>query len=119
MNTVQAYLAGLNAIASWDGQVVSNDLAQQRCQTCLGCPLNRPGNVLVEAVAKAVKIRMEAKICRLLHVDGIEKLRTCSACECHLPAKIWYPLQQIYPVEAVKSRLDMGCWLLSEGLTGD
>lgn len=116
-NTVSLYIEGIKALNTWfanDPTVVDVELASKRSTVCASCPLNQKGALLVESVAKAIKRRMEVKLCRELHVDGIEAIHTCSGCSCYLPVKIWFPLQQIYPRESEKKNYDSRCWILNE-----
>lgn len=116
-NTVSLYIEGIKTLNNWfsnDPTVVDVELASKRATVCASCPLNQKGALLVESVAKALKRRMEVKLCRELHVDGIEAIHTCSGCSCYLPVKIWFPLQQIYPTEKQKPLFWEKCWLLNE-----
>jgi hypothetical protein len=117
VSVIKQYLDGLKILEEWfrdDPTVVSNELAQNRCNTCLKCPMNQSGNPVVEAVAKKIKLEMELKLCRELHVEGIESLKTCQACFCWTPSKIWFPIQNILPKQADRRLFWDGCWILSE-----
>lgn len=116
-DSAKLYLDGVKALNEWftnNPEIVSQELAQKRTEVCKKCPMNREGNVLVEHVQKAIKRRMEEKIGRKLHTDGIEQLHTCQACLCHIPAKIWFTLQSVYPAEAQKPNYDPACWILNQ-----
>lgn len=117
MSAVKKYLEGIRVLEEWfydEGEVVSNDLAQKRANICLKCPMNQSENPLAELAAKAIKRKMEEKLCRNLHVDGIESLKTCSACSCWTPIKIWFPVQQILPKQKERQNFHKDCWILSE-----
>lgn len=108
---------GATIIARWlgeGGEVVDSDVAQKRTDICLKCPMNVPGSSLVESVAKAIKAQVELRNALGLRTRGIKSLRTCAACECYLPLKIFVPLNRILPDEDEKRKLHPDCWLLHE-----
>ena len=108
---------GIVTLTAWLGdgaEVVENDLAQKRTDICIKCPLNHPGSALTESVAKAIKSQVELRNRLGLRTKGIKSLRTCSACSCYLPVKIFVPFERIAPDEEEKKRLDPACWLLYE-----
>jgi hypothetical protein len=115
-DSLRNYISGAQIIASWDGQVVTSEIAQRRSEICRQCPLNRPGSYLSELTARAVKCRMEAKLGRKLFIEGHQHLRTCHACDCYIPVKIWYPLVSVYPTEEQKPMFWKQCWLLNESI---
>lgn len=108
---------GVDTLIEWVGDgatVVSQELAQSRTEICLLCPLNQPGAFVTESVAKAVKAQMHLKNTIGLRTSGIKSLKSCIACDCWLPLKIWIPLENILPDDELRAKLDKRCWLLTE-----
>lgn len=108
---------GVDTLISWVGDgatVVSQEIAQARTLTCAVCPLNQPGAFVTESVAKAIKAQMHLKNTIGLRTAGIKSLRSCIACDCWLPLKIWIPLENILPDEEMRGKLDKSCWLITE-----
>lgn len=121
-----ARLAGaVKTFRSWIGdgmEPVSYAQAQSRANVCEGCPLNHKGDVLnriAGTVAGAIKDQMQVKQHLHLEILNEDKLGTCAACECHLPLKVWVPLENIPFDEELEARLDPGCWILAEKKTLD
>lgn len=114
---VQSYTNGLSVLKDWlgdGGECVPQDLAQTRTDICNKCPMNQPGNMLVEGTARAIKEQMKLKNKLGMRTDGIKSLQSCSACSCWLPLKIWVPIDRIRPTEDERSSFDPNCWLLHE-----
>ena len=122
MNLIEkakSFSNGFTILREWlgsGGNCVPQQVAQKRTDTCLACPLNQEGSMLTETAAKAIKQQVELRNSLGLRTDGIKSLKSCSACSCHLPLKIWLPIENIAPYETEESmmRYDIGCWVLSE-----
>lgn len=96
--------------------VVDRETAQRRASICLLCPLHGPGNALVGAAAKAIKLALEMKSRMALRVDGEKRLQTCGVCNCAMRIKIWQPREKILENTADDdfARLDRACWIRNE-----
>ena len=108
---------GASTLALWlgsGGMCVSQETAQKRTDICLVCPMNQEGNQITESVAQAIKEQVELKNHLGLKTQGIKSLKSCKACDCFLPLKIFVPLERILPNEDEKSKLHPACWLLHE-----
>lgn len=110
-------VGGVETISEWlgtGGEVVPQEVAQERANVCLGCHQNAPGSILKDAVAAAVKRHLEAKSEIGLRVDGEKKLMTCGACGCCLPLLIWVPQEKIQPhlTEEDLRKHPAHCWKL-------
>jgi hypothetical protein len=113
----QSLAGGVATLTAWlgsGGETVEISVAQKRTDICLACPLNAPGSALVESVARAIKAQVELRNSMGLRTRGIKSLRTCSACECYLPLKVFVPMNRILPDEAERQKLHPSCWLLNE-----
>lgn len=110
------------------GKPVSDDLAQARANVCLNdCSdptrfahyQNKTasffGKVTGE-VAKAILEQRREKLNLGLKVSGEDKLFTCAVCKCHLPLKVWVPMDVIMgrtEPETLKNFPDW-CWMKTE-----
>lgn len=113
-----AYKDGMAIIQEWIGQgseVVSQELAQKRADTCISCPKNVDDWTFVDRVADAIRRQTELKNHLNLHVENEDKIKTCAACGCASKLKIWIPLKNIEPEESERANFDPKCWLLNEG----
>lgn len=90
--------------------------AYRRAEICSRCTKNRPGNKLTQAVANAIREQTAARAKMQLAVPNEQDLKTCSACGCHLPLKVWVPLNHILEntEEATLHNLHPDCWMLPE-----
>jgi hypothetical protein len=78
------------------------------------------GSGVVASIASAIKSHTEAKLESKLEVMGEEKLKTCSVCACHLPLKIWVPIDFLHvtpELETALSEANPNCWQLTKELT--
>lgn len=117
IDRAKSIAGGIATLTAWLGdgaEVVPQALAQKRTEICIKCPLNKAGPVLTEAVAKAIKSQVELRNHLGLRTAGIKSLRTCGACDCFLPLKVFVPFARIAPDDEEKKRLHPSCWLLSE-----
>jgi hypothetical protein len=83
------------------------------------CPFNTSGFTPVERIAEVIKSQIEKKNELKLEVKGEENLHTCSICYCHLPTKIWTPIEHILsampaPMIEKFKRDQPKCWILDE-----
>lgn len=114
--------AGIRLVVDWLGsglKPVAKDLAERRAAICATCPKNQTGDLWqrLEAVA-AENLR------RLISIKGDMQLatsqdtalRTCVACDCDLPLKVFSPLAHILKntKESVREQLDPRCWIIHE-----
>lgn len=119
LERAKSIAGGIGTLTAWLGdgaEVVDQAMAQKRTEICIKCPLNQAGPVLTEAVAKAIKAQIDLRNHLGLRTQGIKSLRTCKACDCFLPLKVFVPFERIAPDDEEKKRLDPSCWLLSEKL---
>jgi hypothetical protein len=103
------------------GLPVANKLAQQRADACAKCPLNAPGNWMDSVTSDIAEYILEQRRLKThmdLTVSNEEALGTCRACGCHLPLKIWVPLDNIVTNSSDETlrKLDERCWILNEEL---
>jgi hypothetical protein len=113
---------GAATLAEWLGEgatPVAQELAQARANVCLACPANSRKTMwswLTVPVANTVLRWMKYKSHLKLKVDGEEALGTCSSCLCHLPVKIWCPLDHIksHMDARVLNQLPTTCWVRTE-----
>lgn len=127
-NQITGLADGANIITRWFGSgavPVAHDVAQRRADICntvasgASCPFNSPGFAPVERIAEIIKARVEKKNELKLEVKGEENLHTCSLCFCHLPTKVWTPIEHIIsgtpsPMIEKFKREQPKCWILAE-----
>lgn len=119
---VRRVVAGVKAVALWLGdglKPVEASVANGRASICAECPLNGDPNFLERLSAEGaaeIKTMMAIKHDLTLATPFDAKLHTCRACSCHLPLKIWAPLEYVTKTmsAAVQSALDPGCWVTAE-----
>lgn len=104
---------GIATLADWVGDgaaPVSRDLAQLRAETCASCSLNQDtGRRLENIVARAIQDQLGIKRKLMRTIDGEDRLKTCSHCNCYLPLKVWVPLENL-DTEGFPSN----CWVARE-----
>jgi hypothetical protein len=110
---------GILILQEWLGEggiAADQELAQKRTNTCIGCPLNRPGSFASEAIAKAIKSQVELRNELGLRTNGIKSLHTCQACLCYLPLKVFVPIENLAAYETAETlaNYDPNCWVLAE-----
>lgn len=114
--------AGIGTITDWLGSgltPVDFGLAQSRAATCVRCPQNVDGNFWqrMEGVAgKVVKEMVQAKNDMKLITPHDNAIKSCGACDCWLPTKVWVPIKVITDNmrPETTAKLDKACWILSE-----
>ncbi len=119
LDRIKHLSAAIPILTEWlgpNGISVTQEVAQRRTDICLKCNLNQLGSTVVESVAAAIKKQKELRIGLGLRTDGIKGLKTCKACECPLPGKIWIPLDRLLVGETEESlkTYAVDCWLRNE-----
>ena len=114
--------AGVRLVVDWLGsglQPVGKELAEKRAVICATCPKNQSGDLWqrMEAVAaenlrRLISIKSDMR----LATSQDAALKTCVACDCHLPLKVWTPLKHVLKntKESVKEQLHEKCWIRNE-----
>lgn len=98
LERVKSIDRGIEVITDWlgeGGETVSQELAQKRALICMQCPMNRPGSMMVEAVASAIRRHIEVKNDLGVRVSGEENLHECAICLCCLKLKVHVPIEVI------------------------
>jgi hypothetical protein len=116
IETAETYKNGAEIIASWlgtGGHTVSRDAAQVRADVCLKCPHNIDSVSIPSQFAKTLKIAVEIKNWQRLRVSGEKRLHICDACLCHLPTKVWVPIDHIAG-HTRPEEMPRGCWVANE-----
>jgi len=108
---------GAAEIAEWlgsGGEVVPQELAQERADICKFCHQNVKVGLMKAAVAEAAKRALDAKNKLELRVDGEKSLGECGTCGCVLRLLVWYPQKKIQPYleENEMRRIPHHCWKL-------
>lgn len=108
---------GVAVITEWlgsGGEIVSKEVAQDRANTCLDCPLNQPSGIVTATVAKAVRNHLEVKNQIGLRVNGEKRLGSCEACGCVLRLLVWLPGAKVRSelTENEIETLPENCWKL-------
>ena len=119
MNPLRAAVNFYRLKASWlgdGGSPVAPNLAQQRADVCLVCPLNEKMPIwesLAQSQANQLRKQLELKASMKLAVRGEDGLHTCKACMCLLKLKIFAPKKRILEVTKLHD-LHPDCWILKE-----
>lgn len=125
LDLVHNYSNGVRICVDWlgaGGMTVPQEQAQARADVCTGrlsgtpCPKNVAPITIEKEVAESIKRLVEIKRHVKLHVQGERKLMSCGVCCCHLPTKIWTPLEHIMRYTEMSELNDFvdGCWLRTE-----
>lgn len=128
---LRAAAVGIATLKDWLGEggvPVPSETAERRAMVCKHglpdlkpCPKNWTRGdwwTRVSAfVATAVMNERRAKAQLELRVTHEEMLGTCDVCLCHLPTKIWIPIEVILhrTSEEVWNQLPPHCWIKREG----
>ncbi len=112
----------IKLVVEWLGsglQPVKIDLANKRAAVCAVCPKNEDGGFFEKIgalAARDVRALIEVKNDLSLKTQVEDKLKSCSACSCWLPLKVFVPgdLVQKNTDAETRAKLDKACWILSE-----
>lgn len=103
-----------------DGGIpVRQPLAETRASICEICPKNQPGNWwdrLARDVVQIILAQRRAKEALNLHVKCEDDLHFCDVCHCHLPTKVFVPIEHIAKRtnEQTWEELPNWCWMQAE-----
>lgn len=111
--------AGIKLVIDWLGsglRPVNREEAERRAAICATCPQNQTGDLWQRIDAKAaegLKRLISIKSEMALATSHDAKLKTCLACDCWNPLKVWAPLDHILKntSDEVKANLDPRCWI--------
>lgn len=111
--------AGIRLVVDWLGsglRPVPASEAEARAKICATCPQNQTGDLWQRLDAKAADglkrlISIRSEMALMTPYDA--SLKTCLACDCHLPLKVHAPLAHILAntSDEVKAKLDPRCWI--------
>lgn len=107
---------GAKTIFEWfgaGGKPVEPQLAQARADICLKCPHNGGRKLFTGAIAAMVKSLAGVKAKMNLTVTGEDDLGSCVQCGCHIPTKIWVPLEHLTRSDD-EIRFPEHCWIRKE-----
>lgn len=122
LRRVRGLASGLKTLSDWvgDGCVpVPETVANRRSMVCVECPMNSDGDAL-DSVTGAIgeAIRDQTIVRNSIGVGNKyeDKIRTCLACRCHLPLKVWVPIETIRNrmSDDQLAALDPRCWITNE-----
>lgn len=126
-NAVGRLSAGVQTIREWEiagGNLVSNELAEQRAATCAKrvggkCSKNVGGDLtswFTKPAAELIRLQLESRNNMKIHTTLDPLLGVCEACACPLKLKVHCPIDIITSKMRPEDRaaLDSGCWILSE-----
>lgn len=117
---VKKWANGASVLTDWlgsGGVPVSRKVAQKRANVCLSCPLNDTGEwTFSDEIASRIKSQRQSKTALNLSLEKESEIGHCSACGCHLPLKVWVPLETIHEHTSseVYDKLDPACWIKTE-----
>ena len=111
--------AGIKLVVDWLGsglRPVPRPEAEVRAAICATCPQNQTGDLWQRLDAKAaegLKRLISIKSEMSLMTNYETKLKTCLACDCFLPLKVFVPMNHILAntSDEVKAKLDPRCWI--------
>ncbi len=95
VKTIAGGVANLTAWVGSGGEVVAQDVAQERANICLPCPMNRQGMGITREVAEATLKFLSFKNSLNLSVIREDGLRHCAGCGCVLKLMVWEPQSRI------------------------
>jgi hypothetical protein len=104
---------GAKTMKDWLGsgaETVPWNLAQERANVCVRCPMNKPGSVATGAIADAIKKQVEIKNHLKLRVVGEKSLHHCEGCGCVLRLKIHIPIDKLGLNANTISVFPDNCW---------
>lgn len=120
--SVKKTAAGIKVISDWLGsglRPVDQSLAEKRASVCAVCPLNVDPNWIQKMdalAAKEFKTLLEIKNDMKLQTPIDSQIKSCSACDCWLPLKVFTKLEHIVnnTSENVWKDLHEKCWIREE-----
>lgn len=116
---VKTMVDGVKNLTLWvgsGGEVVSQEVAQERANLCFTCPLNQRGMGVTGEVAEATLKFLEFKNSLDLRVDREAELHHCFGCGCVLKLLIWEPSLNIKK-QLTASEVEVSppyCWKINE-----
>lgn len=113
---------GMKLMVQWLGdglRPVPIEIAEKRAAICAECPVNQNGNFaqrLDAIAAKQFKMLLQVKSDLSLKTTHDEKLKTCTACDCWIPLKVFAPIEHIRSntSDDAKAKLSPQCWIKHE-----
>lgn len=119
-STTRKVVSGVGTLIEWLGsglKAVDQNTANARALICSTCPKNVEMEGLKKAVGTVGEFLhsvMSAKADLKLTTTHDDKLKQCSACLCHLAAKVWVPDEHIRTNadSSLRNELDPSCWQL-------
>ena len=102
----------IRALSAWigaGGRPVDSDLAFERMTTCFTCPHNIDKKTVERNIGKLIRDSERVRHAIGAVLPGESALKTCGICNCHLPLKIWIPLEHI-GAEGMPAH----CWVTTE-----
>ena len=115
----------IKLVVDWLGsglQPVAISFAEKRASVCVKCPLNQDGGFFEKIGALAaqdVRKLIEIKSDMSLRTSKDAELKSCVACSCWNPLKVFVPIEHIvkHMSDDVKAKLDSQCWVLAESVS--
>lgn len=120
---VRNIAGGARILNDWlgnGGVPVDPDKAQGRANICLECPKNTDGgfvaSLITKPIAMAIHDQRKLKNDLEMKVHGEDDLHTCAVCTCHLPLKVWVPIQfiQKHTSSDLLREFPDYCWIRKE-----
>lgn len=111
--------AGTAVVLDWlqsGGAPVSQELANQRAATCVGCIKNVEGSWYTTAPAQIIKAALEARKDLALVTPIDAALKSCDVCRCLNRLKVWCPLDHIVKrtKPEIMAEFPSSCWIKCE-----
>lgn len=111
--TIDDFLRGMKTLGRFvlTGQVVSQEVADQRAEICSRCPINMsvPGCSSCTGMVNAIMDMKGAKTTKYDHL-----LKACGICHCSNEAQVWVPnenlAKSVTPEMHEKYQRIEGCW---------
>jgi hypothetical protein len=102
----------VRALSAWlgaGGKPADHDTAAARMTTCFTCPHNIDKKTVERAIGKVIRDSERVRHAIGAILPGESALKTCDVCNCHLPLKIWIPLEHL----SAKG-MPEHCWVAKE-----
>ncbi len=122
VSKVTKAVGGVRLLTDWLGagmKPVEQALAEKRAKVCVKCPKNQLGDFWQRIEAKIgqhLGTLIEIKNDLSLKLSTEDKLKSCMACDCWMPLKVWVPLEHILDTTEpdAMAALHPKCWILKE-----